>query len=121
MKVDKINFNKKYSKFFKHWSPRVIAEMNDYQFKLAKIKGEFIWHNHKDTDEVFIVIDGTMNIELKNQTISLNSGEMFVVKKGDYHKPYSKNECKVLIIEPRGIINTGNEGGSLTAENDNWI
>ncbi len=116
-----INIKSKFNLFKDLWSPKVIAEMNNYQFKVVKIKGEFIWHNHKNTDEVFIVIDGTMNIELKNQTISLKSGEMFVVKKGDYHKPYSKNECKVLIIEPRGIVNTGEEGGFLTAQNDNWI
>ena len=121
MMSEKINFKDKYSKFSKHWSPRIIAEMNDYQFKLAKIKGEFIWHNHKDTDEVFIVIEGRMSIDLEDKTRVLNSGEMIVIKKGEKHKPYSKDECKVLIIEPKGVINTGDEGGMLTVANDQWI
>tara|TARA_B100001250_G_scaffold296853_1_gene258372 strand:- start:1846 stop:2208 length:363 start_codon:yes stop_codon:yes gene_type:complete len=116
-----INIKSKFDLFTDHWSPKVIAEMNNYQFKLVKIKGEFIWHNHKDTDEVFIVIEGSMNIDLINKTRILNSGDMIVIKKGEEHKPYSKDECKVLIIEPKGVINTGDEGGILTAENDKWI
>ena len=116
-----INIKAKFNLFKDHWSPKVIAEMNNYQFKLVKIKGEFIWHNHKDTDEVFIVIEGSMNIDFKNKTQLLKTGDMIVIKKGEEHKPYSKDECKVLIIEPKGIINTGDEGGILTAENDKWI
>ncbi len=121
MKVDKINFNKKYSKFFKHWSPRVIAEMNDYQFKLAKIKGEFIWHNHKDTDETFIVLEGKMDLKFRDKTLKLSKGEMCVVPKGVEHKPCAKQECKILVIEPRGVINTGDAGGDLTINEEMWI
>ena len=84
--MPKVNFNDKLSKFSDHWSPKVIAEMNDYQFKLAKLQGEFVWHNHPDTDEVFIVISGQMKIELKDQTIELSEGEMYVVAKGVMHK-----------------------------------
>ncbi len=116
-----INIKAKFNLFKDHWSPKVIAEMNNYQFKLVKIKGEFIWHNHKDTDEVFIVIEGSMNIDFKNKTQLLKTGDMIVIKKGEEHKPYSKDECKVLIIEPKGVVNTGDEGGMLTAENDKWI
>tara|TARA_B100001250_G_scaffold391968_1_gene393357 strand:- start:3785 stop:4147 length:363 start_codon:yes stop_codon:yes gene_type:complete len=116
-----INIIAKFDLFKDHWSPKVIAEMNNYQFKLVKIKGEFIWHNHKDTDEVFIVIEGSMSIDLINKTKILNSGDMIVIKKGEQHKPYSKNECKVLIIEPKGVVNTGDERGKLTAKNDQWI
>ena len=116
-----INIKAKFNLFKDHWSPKVIAEMNNYQFKLVKIKGEFIWHNHKDTDEVFIVIEGSMNIDFKNKTQLLKTGDMIVIKKGEEHKPYSKDECKVLIIEPKGVINTGDESGMLTAENDKWI
>ena len=116
-----INIIAKFNLFKDHWSPKVIAEMNNYQFKLVKIKGEFIWHNHKDTDEVFIVIEGSMNIDFKNKTQLLKTGDMIVIKKGEEHKPYSKDECKVLIIEPKGVVNTGDEGGMLTAENDKWI
>ena len=116
-----INIKAKFDLFKDHWSPKVIAEMNNYQFKLVKVKGEFIWHNHKDTDEVFIVIEGRMSIDLEDKTRVLNSGEMIVIKKGEKHKPYSKDECKVLIIEPKEVINTGDEGGMLTAANDQWI
>ena len=116
-----INLQSKFELFSEYWSPKVIAEMNDYQFKLVKIKGEFTWHEHKDTDEVFIVINGSMGIEFKNKTVKLNDGEMIVIKKGEQHKPFASEECKVLIIEPRGVINTGDSGGSLTAENDIWI
>ena len=119
--MEKINLKEKLSKFSDHWSPKVIAEMNDYQFKLVKIQGEFIWHNHEDTDETFIVIEGEMKIEFENETLELNEGDMFVVPKGVEHKPWAENECKVMIIEPRGVLNTGNSKGDLTALNDVWI
>ncbi len=119
--MDKINLKDKLSKFSDHWSPKVIAEMNDYQFKLVKIQGEFVWHNHDDTDETFIVIEGEMKIEFENETVELREGDMFVVPKGIEHKPWAENECKVMIIEPRGVVNTGNAEGDLTASNDVWI
>ena len=117
----KINFEEKLALFSDYWSPRVIAEMNDYQFKLVKVKGEFIWHSHKNTDEVFIVINGTMNIEFKDKTVNLSKGEMFVVPKGVEHKPYAEDECEVMIVEPKGVVNTGEPNAPLTAPNDNWI
>jgi len=116
-----INLQSKFELFSEHWSPKVIAEMNDYQFKLVKIKGEFIWHEHKDTDEVFIVIEGSMGIEFKNRTVELNRGEMIVVQKTEQHKPFAVEECKVLIIEPQGVVNTGDSFGDLISENDMWI
>ena len=116
-----INFEEKFSKFADHWSPKVIAEMNDYQFKLVKIKGEFITHNHEDTDEVFIVIEGSMKIEFEDRAIELESGEMVVVKKGEKHRPYAENECKIMLIEPAGVVNTGGAGGDLTAPDNDWI
>ena len=119
--MNKINLKEKFSKFSDHWSPKVIAEKNDYQFKLVKIQGEFVWHNHDDTDETFIVIEGEMKIEFENETLQLNEGDMFVVPKGVEHKPWAGNECKVMIIEPRGVLNTGNSEGDLTASNDVWI
>ena len=121
MLLDKINFKKKLSKFTKHWSPRIIAEMNDYQFKLAKIKGEFVWHNHKDTDETFIVIEGKMTIKFRDSEVNLSEGEMYVVPKGIEHKPCAERECKILVIEPRGVINTGEAGGELTINEETWI
>lgn len=121
MTSDVINFKEKFSVFSDHWSPRVIAQMNDYQFKLAKVSGEFVWHDHPDTDEVFIVIDGTLNIELSDQTVTLNAGEMFVVPKGVTHKPSAIGECQIMLVEPKGVINTGDTPSDLQADNDVWI
>jgi mannose-6-phosphate isomerase-like protein (cupin superfamily) len=121
MKYSSINFKDKFSKFDNHWSPRVIAEMNNYQFKLVKVEGEFVWHDHPDTDEVFIVLDGTLNIEFRDGKVTLESGEMFVVPKGVEHKPVAHSECQVMVVEPRGIVNTGESDGMLTAENDVWV
>ena len=121
MPVNKINLEDKLSKFSEHWSPRIIAEMNDYQFKLVKIKGEFVWHDHKDTDEVFIVIEGEMSIEFRDGTVELGEGELCVVPKGVEHKPHAENECKIMLVEPRGVINTGGADSELTASNDAWV
>lgn len=121
MKYESINFDTKLSKFTDHWAPRVIAEINDYQFKLVKIKGEFTWHDHKDTDEVFIVLSGEMEIEFRDGTVQISEGEMYVVKKDLEHKPFAKDECEILIIESRGVVNTGESDSELKAENEVWI
>jgi mannose-6-phosphate isomerase-like protein (cupin superfamily) len=121
MKFESINFDNKFTKFSEHWSPRVIAEMNDYQFKLVKIEGDFTWHDHKDTDEVFMVLSGEMEIEFRDGKVKISEGEMYVVKKGLEHKPFAQNECKILIIEPRGVVNTGQSESELKADNDVWI
>ena len=119
--MKKINLSEKLSEFTDHWSPKIIAEMNNYQFKLVKIEGDFIWHNHSDTDETFIVLEGSMFIELEDETVELNEGEMYVVPRGVNHKPYAIEECKVMLVEPRGVLNTGNVNNDLTASNDEWI
>lgn len=116
-----INLIDKFSKFSEHWSPKVVAEMNDYQFKLAKIKGDFVWHDHKDTDEVFMVVEGSMRIDFRDGKVELKQGELFVVPKGVEHKPFAENECKIMLIEPRGVTNTGDEGGDRTAEGNVWV
>ena len=121
MPVNKVNLEDKLAKFSEHWSPRIIAEMNDYQFKLVKIKGEFVWHDHKDTDEVFIVIEGEMSIEFRDGTVELGEGELCVVPKGVEHKPYAENECKIMLVEPRGVTNTGDAESEFTASNDVWV
>jgi mannose-6-phosphate isomerase-like protein (cupin superfamily) len=121
MSYDPIRFDDKFRRFSEHWSPRVIAEMNDYQFKLVIIQGEFVWHEHADTDEVFIVLDGEMSIEFRDGRVELAAGEMFVVPKGVEHKPAAAGECRVLLVEPRGVVNTGAAGGALTADNDVWV
>jgi mannose-6-phosphate isomerase-like protein (cupin superfamily) len=116
-----INFSQKLAKFSERWSPRVIAQMNDYQFKLVRIQGEFVWHSHAETDEVFIVLEGAMSIDLPDGRVELKSGEMFVVPRGVEHKPVAEAECKILLVEPVGTVNTGDAGGPLTAENNVWI
>lgn len=116
-----INFREKLSKFDDHWSPRVIAEMNDYQFKLAKVHGEFDWHSHADTDETFIVIDGELEIEFRESKVRLAAGEMFVVPKGVEHKPVARSECHIMLVEPKGTVNTGEASSHLTAQNDVWV
>ena len=121
MTYDSINILEKFSKFQEAYSPRVVAEMNDYQFKLVRVKGEFVWHDHPDTDEVFIVIEGCLNIEFRDGVVTLESGEMFVIPKGIEHKPTATSECKIMIIEPKGVVNTGDSGTELTAENDVWV
>ncbi len=121
MKDGAINLSEKLAKLSDHWSPRVIAEMNDYQFKLAKFQGEFVWHAHADTDEAFIVLDGAMTIEFRDAAIALVAGEMAVVRKGIEHRPVAPLGCSVLLVEPRGVVNTGEAGGDHTAQNDVWI
>jgi mannose-6-phosphate isomerase-like protein (cupin superfamily) len=121
MSYQAINFAQKFKLFEEQWQPKVIAEMNDYQFKVVKLQGDFIWHDHRDTDETFIVIDGMLRIDFRDGAVRVSAGEMFVVPRGVEHKPYAENEVKLLLIEPRGVPNTGDEGGARTAENDIWI
>lgn len=116
-----INFAEKLSKFSEHWSPRVVAEINDYQFKLVKLKGEFVWHKHDDSDEAFIVLAGEMQIGFRDRMVTLQAGEMYVVEKGLEHITRASQECHCLVIEPRGVLNTGDRRGALTAQNDVWI
>jgi len=121
MQMKPIALAEKLSKIQEHWSPKIIAQMNDYQFKLAKIQGEFIWHSHPETDEVFLVLQGRMVIHFREGEVELKSGEVFVVPKGREHKPSAGEECHIMLIEPAGTVNTGDAGGELTAENDAWI
>lgn len=121
MPPEAINFAEKLSRFTEHWSPRVVAEMNDYQFKLVKFEGEFVWHEHADTDEVFLVIAGEMEVGFRDGSATVQAGEMLVVPKGVRHISRAARECHALIIEPRGVVNTGDAGGDLTARNDLWV
>jgi mannose-6-phosphate isomerase-like protein (cupin superfamily) len=121
MSYEAINFGEKFTLFDEQWQPKVVAEMNDYQFKIVKLQGDFIWHDHKDTDETFIVLEGVLRIDFRDGAVRVGPGEMFVVPKGLQHKPYAEHEVKLLLIEPRGVLNTGHAGGGRTAENDVWI
>lgn len=121
MNYQSINFREKLEKISKHWSPRNIAQMNDYHFKLVKIEGEFIWHDHPETDEVFIVLQGQFEILFRDGSVLLKEGEMFVVPKGMEHKPLAEQECHLLLVEPAGTVNTGEVVNERTAANDVWI
>ena len=116
-----INLKQKLALFTEHWSPKIIAQMNDHQFKLVKFEGEFVWHSHADTDEVFLVIDGTMTLHLRGGDIPLVAGEMFVVPKGMEHRTSARSECRAMIIEAAGTVNTGEVVGDQTAPADAWI
>ena len=119
--MEKINIKSKFEKFNDIWTPKVIAEMNNYQFKLVKVKNEFIWHQHEDTDEAFFVIEGKMNIEFEDSVIELTEGEMLVVPKGRKHKPFAENQAKIMLVEPKGVVNTGDQESELTAQTDDWV
>jgi mannose-6-phosphate isomerase-like protein (cupin superfamily) len=116
-----INFNEKLSKFSEHWSPRIIAQLNDYHFKVVKVQGEFVWHEHADTDEVFVVLYGRLEIQFRKGSVVLNEGEMYVVPKGVEHKPVAESECHILLVEPAGTVNTGDVVDEKTAPNNVWI
>ncbi|MGD2125022.1 MAG: cupin domain-containing protein [Desulfobacteraceae bacterium] len=121
MNYSAINLEEKLGKFSEHWSPKIIAQMNNYHFKLVKFQGDFVWHAHAETDEVFVVLDGAMRIDFHDASVDLESGEMFVVPKGVEHKPFAEKECKIMLVEPAGTVNTGDVGGELTAEDEAWI
>ena len=116
-----INFAEKLARIHDHWKPRVMAEMNDYQFKIVKILGDFVWHDHADTDETFIVLDGVLRIDMRDGHVLVRAGEMFVVPRGVEHKPCAEHEVKMMLIEPRGVVNTGAVDSDRRAENDVWI
>lgn len=116
-----INLAEKLAKLNEAWSPRVVAELNDYQLKVVKLEGDFVWHSHPDTDEAFILLDGELRIDLRDGAVTLKPGELYVVPKGVEHKPFAAAECSALLIEPRGTPNTGDAGGERTAAQDAWI
>lgn len=120
-RFEPVNLQAKFKLFDEKWTPKIIAQMNDYHFKLVKIQGEFVWHSHMETDEVFMVLEGEMAIEFRNGCVTLHPGELFVVPKGVEHKPVATNECHILLVEPAGLVNTGESESELTAPNDVWI
>ena len=116
-----VNLESKFALFSERRSPKVIAQMNDYHFKLVRILGEFVWHSHPETDEAFIVLDGSLDILFRVGKVTLNAGELFVVKRGIEHKPAAAHECRLMLVEPAGTINTGDAGGDFTAPDGVWI
>lgn len=121
MSPSPVRLSEKLARLAERWSPRVVAELNDYQFKIAKLQGEFVWHRHPDTDEAFLVLEGRLAIELRDGLVEMGPGDLYVVPRGVEHRPVAAEECAVLLIEPRGVVNTGDAGGERTAPNDVWI
>jgi len=121
MNYEPVVLRAKLSKLSEQWQPRIVAQMNDYHFKIAKLQGEFIWHDHPDTDEVFLILHGQLEIQFRDGSVILHEGELYVVPKGVEHKPVAANECHILLIEPAGTLNTGDVVNERTASNDVWI
>lgn len=121
MNFQPINLQEKLAVFSEHWSPKIVAQMNEYHFKVAKVQGEFVWHDHPETDEAFIVLKGQLEIQFRDGNVRLNEGEIFVVPKGVQHKPVAGHECHILLVEPAGTVNTGEVIDDKTAPHDIWI
>jgi mannose-6-phosphate isomerase-like protein (cupin superfamily) len=119
--VKSINLSEKLTLFDDQWSPKIIGQLNNYHLKLAKIQGEFIRHSHPETDELFLVLHGSMSIAFKDREIPLSEGEMLIVPAGIEHKPLATEECHILLIEPAGTPNTGDAGGERTVQDEVWI
>lgn len=115
MSTDVVDLDEKFDLFTEHWSPKLVARLNDYEVKLVKVQGEFVWHTHDDTDELFLVVDGTLTIQLRDRDVTLGPGQLFVVPRGVEHCPRADGEVKALLLEPAGVVNTGDAGGELTA------
>jgi quercetin dioxygenase-like cupin family protein len=114
--MDKVNLNEKFASFSDHWAPRIIARYNQNEVRLAKLAGEFHWHKHDDTDELFLCVDGVLDIQLRDRTITLNPGELFVVPRATEHRPVARTpEAKVLFMDPVGMPNTGDEATATKA------
>ena len=113
-----VDLRAKLALFSDHWAPRVVARLNDYDVKVVKLKGEFVWHTHEDTDELFLVVDGTLTIQLRDGDVSLGPGQLYVVPRGVEHCPIADGDVSVVLIEPTGVVNTGDAGGDLTAAYD---
>ena len=119
--AEPIDVADKLSLLSEHWSPKVVARLNDYEIKLAKLKGEFVWHTHDDTDELFLVIEGRLTIQLRAGDVTLVPGQLFVVPRGVEHCPIADGDVAVMLIEPAGVVNTGAAGGELTAAYDDSL
>lgn len=109
-----VNLAERFSQFSELWSPKRIAAVNDYDVKIVKVKGEFVWHTHEDTDELFLVVAGRLTIQLRDGDVELGPGEMYVVPQGVEHCPVADEETSILLLEPAGTVNTGDAGGPLT-------
>lgn len=119
--MNKVNLSEKLDTFTEHWKPKIVGELNGQHVKLAKFKGEFVWHHHDEEDELFLVLKGRMVLRLKDRDINLDAGEFFIVPKGLEHCPYADEEVHILLLEPASTLNTGNVRGDRTVEKPEWI
>ena len=117
MSPDKANLTAKFALFSEHWSPKIVAELNGQHVKLSKFMGEFVWHHHEHEDEMFLVHKGSFRMEFRDRTVTLGPGDFIVVPRGVEHRPVSDEEVHVVLFEPAGTVNTGNNTGRLTVEN----
>ena len=116
-----VNLAERFTRFTEQWSPKVVARLNDYEIKIVRIQGEFVWHTHEDTDELFLVLAGELTIRLRDGDVVLAPGEMYVVPRGVEHCPVATDEVQAVLIEPTGVVNTGDAGGPLTAGYDELL
>lgn len=121
MEYQAIDLKDKLAKFSEHWSPKIVAQMNDYHVKLAKVQGEFVWHDHPETDELFLVVEGELTILFRDGQVTLKAGDLYVVPRGVEHKPVAAQECHILLFEPAGTLNTGNVQNDRTVTHTDWI
>jgi mannose-6-phosphate isomerase-like protein (cupin superfamily) len=121
MAMTAVDLEEKLSAFSEHWAPKVVARLNDYEIKVVKLRGEFVWHSHDDTDELFLVLDGTLVLQLRDGDVTLGPGQLFVVPRGVEHCPVAEGEVRAVLIEPAGVVNTGDAGGPLTAGYDDSL
>lgn len=122
MTIDPVNLNEKLASIKALWQPKIVARLNDYDIKLARLEGEFIWHRHEQTDELFLVLDGTLRIQLRDGEVRLSAGELCVVPRGVEHCPITEGgPCSVVLLEPAGTRNTGDAGGERTAPDGEWV
>ncbi len=113
--MDKVNLAEKFAAFDEHWSPRIVGRVDDYEVKIVKIEGDFVWHKHDDADELFYVIDGALRMDFRDRSVDVAAGEMIVVPRGIEHKPFAAEECRVMLLERAGLVNTGDAApGPLT-------
>ncbi len=119
--INKINISEKLSLFTDHWNPRIVGELNGQHVKLAKLKGEFIWHKHDNEDELFYVVEGKFNMEFRDKTIELSQGEFLIVPKGVEHRPVADEEVSIMLFEPISTLNTGDQKGDFTKVNLDFI
>lgn len=121
MSINKVNINDKLAQFSDHWHPRIVGELNGQQVKLAKLKGEFVWHSHEQEDEMFLVIKGSFKMELRDKVLDIQEGEFIIIPKGVEHRPVAEQEVHIMLFEPASTLHTGTTESELSRNNQEWL